>query len=248
MEDGISVLIVEDEEIWIQNLKLLLDDFGYSVAKTASSADEALFALNNCEYDVILMDINLNGKNTGIELGKIINKLYKKPFIFITANHDKHSLEEAASAYPSAYLTKPIDPSSLFIAIQNAINNFSNNTPASADNTEGSFSSFFIKQGNKYKKIDWRDVVYLSAGKNYISVFNSLDKTEYYLRSSLQKTMQQIIPAHLRRQFAQINRAEVVQIPFITEVMADSVSTLFKSFQLSDTFSKDVRNRLKIVS
>jgi DNA-binding LytR/AlgR family response regulator len=248
MENVISVLIVEDEEIWTRTLQLVLSDFGFSIAGTANTVEGALEAFATCDYDIILMDIHLNGKSSGLELGKIVKKIYNKPFIFITASKE-HSIREAADAQPSAYLPKPINPSSLFIAIQNAINNFNNNqTVATAKDEDESFSSFFIKQGNRYKKIDWKDVPYISAGKNYVGVYNSVDKTEYYIRSSLQKTLQHIIPRHLQKQFIQVNRSEAVQLSFISEVANDEVRTAFKSFQLSESFGKELRQRLNIVS
>lgn len=246
--DNIAVLIVEDEQIWIHNLQLVLRDFGFTVAKAVSTAEDAIAAFSSCEYDIILMDINLNGKNSGIELGNIVNKMYHKPFIFITASQDQHSMQEAAHANPSAYLPKPINPSSLFIAIQNAINNFSTKQPASLNNHEESYSSFFIKQGARYKKIDWKDVAFLVAGKNYISLFNSVDKTEYYIRSSLQKTLQYIIPKQLQKQFVQVNRSEIVQLPYILEIMNNEVKTSYRNFIVSDIYSKDLKNKLNIVS
>ncbi len=247
MENEISVLIVEDEEIWIQNLHLILKDLGFAVANTVSTVDDALSAFAENNYDLILMDINIDGRNSGIELGKIVSKLYKKPFIFITASHD-HKIKDAAEAKPSAYLTKPINSSSLFIAIQNAINNF-NNQQSTPDNIEdNNFTSFFVKNGSKYKKIDWKDVAYLSAGKNYIGIFNAADKSEYYIRSSLQKILQHQIPKQLQKQFIQLNRSEAVQFSFVQEVKHDEVKTIFKSFAVSESFSKDLKSRLNILS
>ncbi len=246
--DNISVLIVEDEEVWVRNLEMILKNFGFSIAKIVNTAEDALAAFGTCEYDVILMDIHLNGKNSGIDLGKIVNKLYHKPYIFITASQDQHSMREAAEAGPSAYLPKPIYPSSLFIAIQNAINNFNTKQAPSASGEDETFSSFFIKQGNRYKKIDWKDVAYLSAGKNYVSVFNSVDKTEYFIRSSLQKTMQYLIPKSMQKQFIQLNRAEVVHMPFIQEIMNNEVKTAYKTIPLSEVYGKDLKTKLNIVS
>jgi DNA-binding LytR/AlgR family response regulator len=249
MENIISVLIVEDEEIWTRTLQLILKDFGYSIARIANNVEDALTAFSECDYDIILMDIHLNGKNSGIELGKIVKKLYKKPFIFITASRD-HNFMDAAEASPSAYLPKPINPSSLFIAIQKAINNFNNDQVAipGKEDDNASFSSFFIKQGNRYKKVDWNDVSYLSAGKNYVSVFNTIDKTEYFIRSSLQRTLQHIIPKNLQKNFIQVNRSDAVQLSYIHEVVNDEVKTAYKNFAVSESYNKELKSKMKIVS
>jgi DNA-binding LytR/AlgR family response regulator len=247
MLNEISILVVEDEEIWTQQLRYILTDFGFNVVNTVSNLDDALATLSSCEYDIVLTDIRLNGRDSGIELGKIISNLYKKPFIFITASLG-HQMQQAAQARPSAYLPKPINPSSLYIAIQNAIDNFNNNQQPTGKEADGEFTSFFVKQGTRYKKIDWKDVVYLSAGKNYTSVFNAPDKTEYYIRSSLQRILQFQVPRQLQKLFIQVNRSEAVQFSYVQEVVNNEVKTPFKSIAISDVYGKELKNRLNIIS
>lgn len=244
MEQAISILIVEDEEIWMHSLNMLLENFGFSVCKTVSTVKDALSAFATCEFDLVLMDINLDSRGGGIELGKVLNKMYNKPFIFVTSAAD-HDFKDAAAANPSAYLTKPVNPSSLFVAIQNAINNFSDNKPAEPKAIEENFTFFFVKHGSRYKKIEWKDVVYISSQKNYVSVFNAPDKAEYLIRSSLQKTMQHIIPRYMHNQFVQVNRAEVVQLSYVQEITSDEVRTTFKNFPISESGGKELRNMLK---
>ena len=248
MENTISILIVEDEEIWIQSLTMILEDFGYRISGVATTVNEALVAFGAMDYDLVLMDINLDSMTSGIELGKVVNKMYHKPFIFVTSSND-HNFRDAAQANPSAYLTKPVNASSLFIAIQNAIKNFTDGVPASLNRAgDESFTSFFVKHGSKYKKIDWKDVAYLSAGKNYVSIFNTVDKMDFYIRSSLHKTLQHIIPRQLQSQFIQLNRSDVVQFSFISEVTADEVKTAYKCFPVSEAFGKELRSKLRIIS
>ncbi|PQJ13067.1 hypothetical protein CJD36_004805 [Flavipsychrobacter stenotrophus] len=244
MEQVISILIVEDEDIWVHNLSLLLENFGFSVVKAVSTVKDALAAFSACDYDLVLMDINLDSRGGGIELGKVLHKMYKKPFIFVTSG-DYHDVKEASVANPSAYLTKPINASSLFVAIQNAINNFSNNTGAPEKVAEENFSFFFVKHGSRYKKIEWKDVVYITSQKNYVSVFNASDKAEYLIRSSLQKTMQHIIPKSIHNQFVQVNRAEVVQLSFVNEITSDEVRTNYRNFPISESGGKELKNMLK---
>jgi len=249
MHENISVLIVEDEDIWVRNLQLSLEDFGFDIVGTANTVASALTAFKEYHYDIVLLDIHLDGKNSGIELGKILTSIYKKPFIFITASFDSHTMQDAAAAKPSAYLTKPVNTSSLFIAIQNALHNFTiHHTATITEMNENILTSFFVKNGNKYKKIDWNDVVYLSAGKNYISVFNAKDKAEYHIRSSLQNALHYIIPVRMQHLFMQVNRAEVVQLPFVTEINGDEIRTQYKSFNLSEGFSREVKRKLNILS
>ncbi len=246
-KDLISVLIVEDEEVWAKNLQLMLKDLNFEIAAMPKSFDEALNTVTQVEFDIALIDINLHGKENGIELGKIINKVYNKPFIFITSNSDKTSLAKASEAKPSAYLVKPANSTSLFIAIQNAINNFyfnNNDVAVSAD----SHFFFFVKQGSKYKKLSWTDIVYLEAGKNYLALFNAVDGNVYYIRSSLQKTLQQIIPKALVKHYVQINRSEAINTKYIEELSATEVKTKYRNFNVTELYYKELRKQLNIIS
>lgn len=247
MEDSISILVVEDEEIWIENLSMILEGFGYPIVAVARNSTDALAAFSTHEYDVILMDIHLDGSSSGIELGKVVHNMYHKPFIFITSSND-HNFREAAAAHPSAYLTKPVNAHSLYVAIQNGLHNFTDKLPATLPRAEEDApSSFFVKNGNRYKRLEWADVVYLSATKNYIAVFNAPDKTEYFIRGSLQKALQEMIPKRLQQQFIQVNRGDAVQHSFIQEISGDEVRTAYKTFATSDIFSKEMRAKMNFL-
>lgn len=246
-QDNISVLLIEDEEVWARTMQKNLADFGFEVTAVASTVVEALPALNAMDYDIVLLDIHLNGVNSGIELAKLLHTHYHKPFIFVTSSLNSHSLQEAITAKPSAYLIKPINPASLFVTIHSAINNFQQEQPAGAT-VENNYDSFFIKQGNKYKKIDWKDVICLISEKNYTRVFTSRDNSEYLIRSSLQKAMQYIIPASLRSRFAQVNRAEIVQLSYVEELAGDVLKAGNKTFYITEAYHKDLKKSLNIIS
>src|ERR1700761_332551 len=115
MQNDISVLVIEDEETWAHQIMYDLKQFGFNVVACADTIEDALPAITANNFDVALLDINLNGKNSGIALGKLISQTIKKPFIFITGSLEDDTVAEAALALPSAFLTKPFNPASLFI-------------------------------------------------------------------------------------------------------------------------------------
>jgi len=246
LQEEIKALVIEDEEIWLRSILTNLDDFGYTVSGTANNFEDAISLLNTADYDIVLMDINLNRKKSGLELGKMVNSLYRKPYIFITASFDTHTMQEAISSNPSAYLTKPVNPASLVIAIQNAINNFNNKQSANTPNEEE--LHFFVKQGNKYKKLNWKDIAYLRSEKNYTAIYNAPEKTEYYIRSTMPKTLKYIIPAKLQDKFIQVNRAESVNTSFILELSGDEIKTAFKVFYATDAYVPGLKQQLNIIS
>jgi DNA-binding LytR/AlgR family response regulator len=247
MQEEISVLIIEDEELWVRSLAANLNDFGFHIAGTAADLPSAVQALADFRYDIVLVDIHLQGRESGIELGHIIHTRHQKPFIFITASYDAETAREAIKAHPSAYLTKPVNPASLFATIQTALQNYATKQPAQAPRDNESVEAFFVKQGDKYKKIFWKDVVSLRSEKNYTGVLNAPDGTTSYVRSTLPKTMRYLVPSALQEHFIQVNRAEAVQLSYIKEFARDEVRTGFGTFTVTESYLKPLKEKLHIL-
>jgi DNA-binding LytR/AlgR family response regulator len=248
MQEEITVLIIEDEELWARSLKANLDEFGFTIAGTANTFEAAVFALNQKNYDIVLLDIHLNGRESGIELGRMVHAFYERPFIFITASFDADIAKAAITAQPSAYLTKPVHPASLFTAIQTAIRNYTEKRVAVSPKEGAKEDSFFVKQGDKYKKVFWKDVVSLSSEKNYTGILNAADGSTSFIRSTLPKTLKYLVPLSLQENFVQLNRSEVIQLSFIQELAKDEVITAYKTYTVSESHLKDLKERLRIFS
>jgi len=245
MQSDISVLVIEDEETWMQQILYHLDQFGYKVTHHAYNIEDALTAIRSANFDVALLDINLNGKNSGIELGKLIGETRKKPFIFITSSIHDGIIDETAAARPSAFLTKPFNPASLYISIQSAIHHFTAEHPIKA--RLSSPESFFVKVGNKYIRVEWENVVCLRSEINHTNIITS-DNSTYLIRSSLQRTIQHIIPETLKNNFVQINRAEVLHSKYIEKIIDFEAIVGRHTYGITETYIKNLKQQLNIVS
>lgn len=247
MHQEIKVLIIEDEIIWTENLSATLFDLGFTIAGIAANFEEAVLLINKTDFDIALVDINLNHKNSGIELGNMLNTYYKKPYIFVTASMESHSMDEAVRARPSAYLTKPVHRKSLVANIHSAIYNFNNNHSPVYAALQLPSDMFFVKNGSKYKQLLWGKIVHARSDKNYTIIFNCADGNEYYIRSTLAKTLSHIIPQHLQASFAQVNRAEAVQVTYINEVVENEVRTNYKTLTVTESYIASLKEKMKIV-
>ena len=245
LEQPIQILIIEDDLTSADSMVLVLEEFGFNIKGVANTVEAALVLLNRESFDIALVDINLNGSHSGIEIGIMLTNLYRLPYIFITGISDKAVITEAVKAKPAAYLQKPASPATLFACIQNAIQNFTTQQKASFKQNDTT-DFFFIKSRNKLKRIDWKDVVLLSSNDNY-TVLTLTDKTEHYLRSSLAMTRKFQIPTHLQTSFIQVNRADVVQLNFITEISDEEITTPIKKIAITKSFMKEVKQQLKIL-
>ena len=86
---------------------------GYSVVGIAARCEEALNICNEANPDLILMDINIEGKHDGITTCRQIKKLYDIPVMYMTAYSTEEIKTRALETEPAEYLNKPIRPRQL---------------------------------------------------------------------------------------------------------------------------------------
>lgn len=101
-----KVLIVEDEFIVANNLRQVLQRFGYEVSGIAATAEEAEEQLQQQKPDIALLDIRLQGKRSGIDFARKL-KAENIAFIYLSANSSQKILEEAKTTEPYGFLVKP---------------------------------------------------------------------------------------------------------------------------------------------
>jgi CheY-like chemotaxis protein len=116
---GANILLVEDNEINQQVAKEILEGAGLKVT-LAADGREAVNAVNESSYDVVLMDIQMpvmDGYAATREIRK--NENFKElPIIAMTAHAMAGDEDKSLEAGMNGHVTKPIDPDHLFSTLQ----------------------------------------------------------------------------------------------------------------------------------
>jgi DNA-binding response OmpR family regulator len=108
MGKKIKLLIVEDEFLLTLELKTTLELMGYEVFEPVASGQEALRKVAEERPDIVIIDINLVGDMTGLELARRLNETVKLPLIFITGIADERTLDRMRELMPLASFIKPL--------------------------------------------------------------------------------------------------------------------------------------------
>ena len=111
-------MIVEDECIVAEDLRMLLQRLGYTVNNISSSGERALETVKRQAPDLILMDIHLDGDLDGIETTNRIRSLYDIPIIFLTAYADETTLGRAKLSSRFGYIMKPFEEREIHLSIE----------------------------------------------------------------------------------------------------------------------------------
>jgi DNA-binding NtrC family response regulator len=117
---GKKVLIVEDGFVEANNLRIILEKAGFHVTAIASSYDEALDCLLKERPDLVLLDIFLAGKKTGIDLAHALNEK-GIAFVYLSANSNNSTLSLAKQTEPYGFLVKPFREKDILVTLDIAI-------------------------------------------------------------------------------------------------------------------------------
>ncbi len=85
---------------------MILERAGYQVCSIARSVPIALKIIEDESPDLVLLDIFLQGKLTGIDLAKSLNEK-EIAFVYLSANSEKKVLDVAKLTKPYGFLVKP---------------------------------------------------------------------------------------------------------------------------------------------
>jgi len=112
------ILIVEDERIVVDDIKISLGRLGYDVCGIAASGLEAIKKAKEMRPDIVLMDIVLKGKMDGIEAAQKIRTRFDIPVIYLTAYADDKTLARAKVTEPFGYILKPFEDRDVHSSIE----------------------------------------------------------------------------------------------------------------------------------
>ena len=118
---AIRVLIVEDEALIAMEIADRLGSLGYTVCGSTSRGEQALEEIQVTRPDLVLMDVRLAGKLSGIETAARLREIRDLPVIFLSAYSDAELLRRAGEVQPFGYLVKPFEERELHATIQMAI-------------------------------------------------------------------------------------------------------------------------------
>ena len=121
------ILVVEDEALLYKRMQRVLKKENYTVSDYTPSVAEAIASIKKNRPDIVLLDIDLQGEQTGLDLGKQLYESYKIPFIYVSAYDDDQTFYEGLSTHHEQFIvkTKPrLNPKEIIRAIQTVLKHY----------------------------------------------------------------------------------------------------------------------------
>lgn len=112
-----KILWADDEIDLLRPHILFLEKKGYTIT-TVSNGRDALDALDNEPFSLVLLDENMPGL-TGLETLNQINRTHPDiPVIMITKSEEENIMDQAIGNQIADYLIKPVNPTQIWLALK----------------------------------------------------------------------------------------------------------------------------------
>lgn len=210
-------------------MQSMLEEIGYEIVDNVIVYEQAIEVLKNKHVDLVLIDIILASDKTGIDLGKHIRDNYNIPFIFVTSNSDRATVENAKQVKPNGYLVKPFEQQDLYTSIEIALSNFDyeqkvESNGVAAHNGEATITSnsvlkdsIFVKKQHLYYRIQFEDIQFIKADNVYLEV-NTVDR-KFLVRSPLKDYLEKLP----QNKFYRAHKSYIVNVDHIDAINSKDI-------------------------
>ena len=124
MTSAARIHVVEDSPVVALHIRRFLERSGYQVPSVVPSGEEAIEHVAASPPDLVLMDIQLEGRMDGIEAARVIWDRFAVPVVYLTANSDQATFSRAVGGAPYGYLVKPFDERTLQATVEVALKRY----------------------------------------------------------------------------------------------------------------------------
>jgi two-component system, LytTR family, response regulator LytT len=246
-----KILIVEDENIVAKDLESILQDLGYKVIGIVSNAIDAITMTALHKPNLVLMDIMIKGKTSGIEAAKEIKSKYDIPVVFLTAYADDKTIDNAKDAFPYGYIIKPFKEKELETTIEMAINKYDEDKNVKKErdlyhsliSQKSSNDSIFIRADYKLNKVKYEEIYFIEALKDYV-VINTADN-EFTTHTTM-KEMVRVLPDD---QFVRVHRSFIVRLDKIFSIKYPDliIEGKMKVIPIGGLYRKELYDKLNLI-
>jgi AraC-like DNA-binding protein len=119
-----KILIVEDELLIAKDISIILEGEGYETVIGITTVNEAIEIVNQENFVLVLIDINLRSNSDGVDLGNFLLKKDTIPFIYITSHSDNVTLDRVKDTRPHGIIIKPFKAIDIKSTISIVLSNF----------------------------------------------------------------------------------------------------------------------------
>ena len=225
---ALQIYIVEDEPLIVSTIETALLKQGFKIVGDASDAISALKDIKSLQPDLILIDIQLEGNQDGIDLALDLDRV-QLPYVFLSSQTDPDTIERVKYTNPLGYIVKPFTENGLRTNIELAWHKYIDSEP----------QFLTVKHEGRLHRINQNAIQYLKAFDNYCYIVTN---TETFLVPHTLKYISEQIESD---NFVKSHRSYVVNLKHVQSVNKNSLSFENENIPISASQKSLVITKLK---
>lgn len=230
-----SCVIVDDEPLAREGISNYIREIDFLQMVAACDDPVKLISiLDRNAVDLIFLDIQMP-KMSGIDFLKVVKQ---PPIVIITTAYPTYALE-GFQLNVLDYLLKPITFERFLKSVNKAKDYFQ--LINKADNNETHIAHtdyFFIKCGNKYEKIFFKDILYIEGMQNYVSIYTL--KGKYITLLSIKNLEENLSPDA----FIRVHKSYIVSVHQIEGIEGNEIFIQQNRIPISRNYREEVMQRV----
>ena len=115
-----KILVVDDEDIVLESCQAVFELEGFE-ALLVPSADKALGAMKNNDFDLLLIDVKMPKKDGMYLMRKIKEQWPDIPIIVMSGYYTTETIQEAIRMGAATFIAKPFEPDELIKIVRQVI-------------------------------------------------------------------------------------------------------------------------------
>ena len=230
----INCVIIDDEPIARKGLKEYIADIDFLLLTGEfDNPVKAEGIINSGEAELLFLDIQMP-KITGLDFLKSLKQA--PPVIFTTA-FPQYALD-GFDLNALDYLVKPISFDRFFKAALKAKEYYEVRQQFNAESAGHTANYFFIKADNKLVKIMFRDVLFVEALQNYVTIHTTDKKYITYLTF---KSVEEYLPPS---QFIKTHKSYIIAAEKVESIEGNSIRIGIHHVPISRNLKEEVMEKL----
>ncbi len=226
-------LIVDDDPAANVSLRELMQKVPFlELVKTCSSCTEALQIMLSDKIDIIFLGLDMREMD-GLDFLKAFDETL--PQVIIMTSESKYALN-AFNYNVTAFLLKPIKYSRFAKAVIKA-----SQFHEKKFSYENSDWDVFLKSGGSYVKVNTKDILYIEALENYVTIHTPLK--DYHVHNTM-KNMEKEFPVST---FMRVHNSYIIRLDKISKIEDNSVIMNNQVIPVSRSCKKLLMDKLKFV-
>ena len=224
---SLNIYNVEDEPLIVATIETALKKQGLKVLGDSDEYKLALREIEQLRPDLVLLDIQLEGDEDGIDLAIQLDNMLI-PYLYLTSQTDPETINRVKETSPLGYIVKPFTENSLRSNIELAWHTYLQAN-----------SKFIMVRSNGYLlKIKQQNILYLKAFDNYCYLITENEK------HLIPHTLKYVSEKLENKNFVKTHRSYIVNLHKISSLQTDSILIGNLKIPLSNSNKDRVKQKL----